>query len=468
MPAADRNTVKFPEGFLWGGAVTSFQAEGAWNEGGKGISTVDVRPVPQGLSDWKTAIDFYHRYKEDIALFRELGLKAFRFNISWSRVLPDGETPNEEGLKFYGDLIDELLKNGIEPVVSLYHFDMPLTLAQKYNGFASRELADCFDRFAELLFRRYGDRVKYWITFNEMNMIITESQKTSMTACYGAKKPEGQDPTEFNYRIFHNMMLAHAKAVCSYRSICGEKGQIGVMIGYTPFYPLSARPEDVQAALVSNRLLSEFCLDLCVFGKYPEYLKRFFEQQGFHMDITPEDEKLIASVTVDFTSFSYYQSRVARAVQPGEDTTGIDSRFRIIDNPFLRANDWNWAVDPVGIRWVIERLYERYRLPVFVLENGLALHEKLNSGNTVEDEDRIDYVREHIRQCRLAIEDGAELMGYLYWGPIDILSSHGEMEKRYGFIYVDRSETDTKDLKRYKKKSFNWFRNVISSNGEEL
>ena len=365
-------------------------------------------------------------------------------------------------------MIDELLKNGIEPIVSLYHFEMPLVLAQKYNGFASRELSDYFDRFAELLFHRYGERVKYWITFNEMNTVITDSEKVSMADCYGAKKPEGQNTMEFNYQIFHNMMLAHAKAVQSYRSICGRKGQIGVMIGCTPLYPLSARPEDVQAALVANRFLSEYCLDLCVFGKYPEYLKRFFEQQNFHVGITPEDAKLIASVTVDFTSFSYYQSRVARAVLPGEDAPGSGIQFRVFNNPFLRANDWNWAIDPVGIRWVVERLYERYRIPVFVLGNGLALHEKLNSGNTVEDDSRIDYVREHIRQCRLAVEDGVDLMGYLYWGPIDILSSHGEMEKRYGFIYVNRSETDSKDLKRYKKKSFSWFRDVIRSNGEKL
>lgn len=240
------------------------------------------------------------------------------------------------------------------------------------------------------------------------------------------------------------------------------------MVGYTPLYPASARPEDVQAALTGNRFLSEYCLDLCVFGKYPEYLKRYFERQNFHVGITPKDEQLIASVKVDFTSFSYYQSRVAKAPEPGGGQTGFESEFTVISNPYIKATDWGWVIDPVGIRWVIERLYERYALPVFVLENGMAAHEKLDQDNTVQDDYRIEYLREHIRQCQLAIEDGVELMGFLYWGPIDILSSHGEMEKRYGFIYVNRSETDLKDLERYKKKSFSWFRNVIQSNGSVL
>ncbi|NLJ30544.1 MAG: glycoside hydrolase family 1 protein [Clostridiales bacterium] len=468
MSATNNRSGKFPQGFLWGGAVTSFQCEGAWNEGGKGVSTVDVRPVPQGLSNWETAIDFYHRYREDIALFRELGLKAFRSNISWSRVLPDGETVNEEGLRFYDDLIDELLKNGIEPVISLYHFDMPIAVAQKYNGFASRKTADLFDRFAEILFRRYGDKVKYWVTFNEMNMIVTQTEQDSNVALYGATKPDGQNTTEFQYQVFHNMMLAHAKAVRTFRRVCGGKGQIGSMIGYTPLYPASARPEDVQAALTGNRLLSDFCLDLCVFGRYPEYLKRYFEQQGFCVDITPEDAELIASAKIDFTSFSYYQSQVAQAPVPQKGLVGFESQCKVIPNPYLKATDWGWAMDPIGIRCVIEHLYDRYRLPVFVLENGMAAHEKPDETGAVRDGYRIDYLREHIRQCRLAVQDGVELMGFLVWGPIDILSSHGEMEKRYGFIYVNRSETDMKDLKRCKKQSFDWFKNVTQSNGDVL
>lgn len=461
-----RDDKAFPKGFLWGGAVTSFQCEGAWNEGGKGISTVDAREIPHGFSDWKVAIDFYHRYHQDIALFKELGLMAFRFNVSWSRVMPDGVTVNPEGLRFYDDLIDELLKNGIEPIVSLYHFDMPLTIAKKYNGFASRKMPALFDKFAQILFRRYGDKVKYWITFNEMNMVIGTNEERSMASCYGAEEPAGCNRTEFTYQIFHNMMLAHSLAVNSYRRICGNRGKIGVMVGYTLLYPLTCNPEDVTAALDGTRLLTDFCMDTCVFGKYPEYLKRYLEQQNYHINITPEDEKLIASSTVDFTSFSYYQSSVARAPKQGK--TGIESICEVVSNPFLDSTDWGWSIDPSGIRWVIEHMYERYRhLPVFVLENGIAAHEEL-SNNTVNDDYRIDYLREHIRQCRLAINDGVDLIGFLDWGPIDILSSHGEMEKRYGFIYVNRTETNMLDLNRYKKKSFAWFQNVIRSNGAIL
>lgn len=460
---------RFPEDFLWGGAVTSFQIEGGWNIGGKGRSTVDARPVPPGFSDWRVAIDFYHHYKEDIALFKELGLKAFRFNISWSRILPDGETDvNREGLQFYDNVVDELLKNGIEPIISLYHFDMPLAIADHYNGFASRKTIDLFDRFACVLFRHFGGKVKYWITFNEMNMIITQSEKASLADCYGAEIPDGQNITEFHYQIFHNILCAHAKAVQSYHRICGMKGKIGTMIGYTPLYPASSRPDDVQAAFVGNRLLSDFCLDACVYGKYPGYLEQYFKRQNYCVSILPEDAELIASAQIDFVAFSYYQSQVAQAPEPQAASTGFESECTVTGNPYTKKTDWGWTIDPIGIRLIIEHLYERYGLPVFVMENGMAAHEKLDAHHTVQDTYRVNYLREHIRQCRLAMEDGAKLMGFLSWGPIDILSSHGEMEKRYGFIYVNRSETDMKDLKRYKKQSFYWFKNVIQSGGEAL
>ncbi len=467
------NTKKdLSDDFLWGGAVTSFQIEGAWNEGGKGQSIVDARPIREGISDWKVAIDFYHRYKEDIALFKELGLSAFRFSISWPRIIPDGEGEvSEEGIAFYSDLIDELQKNGIEPVITLYHFEMPLNLAKKYNGFASRKVVDLFERYCQVVFERFGDRVKYWITFNEMNSATMNFSSTF----YGITDFKGADPEAVTYQVNHNVIMAHAKAVHLCKKICRKDAKISCMINYTPVYPATSKPEDVFAAFRANKLNCEFTLDLCVKGEYPSYLTSYLEKKGIAPEILPGDMDLLKSAKVDFIAFSYYMSMAVKAV--AENSPGVPELFTMlgkedmyyaVKNEYLQASEWSWPIDPIGLRLVLNELKDRYELPLFIVENGLGVHEELNSEMTVNDDYRIDYLGKHIEQCKLAVQDGIDLMGYLVWGPIDILSSQGEMSKRYGFIFVNRTETDLRDLKRYKKKSFEWFKKVIETNGENI
>ncbi|TDT62304.1 glycoside hydrolase family 1 protein [Fonticella tunisiensis] len=453
-----KSTNVIPEGFLWGGAVTSFQTEGAWNEGGKGLSIVDVRPVPENHSDWKVAIDFYHRYKEDIALFKELGFNAYRTSISWSRIFPDGEGEvNEEGVKFYNDLFDELIANGMQPVITLYHFDLPLALAEKYNGFASRKVVDLFERYARTCFERFGDRVKYWITFNEQNLVLQHINH------WGAKVPEGVDPEAFAYQVCHNVFIAHAKATKALHEMVPD-GKMSGMITYMTTYPATCKPEDALANVKAKELLVDFFFDVFARGEYPSYVTSRLEKKGIRIKWEEGDAELLKENTVDNLAFSYYQSRIVKATDDGEEpaVTGV------VANPYLEANEWGWSIDPIGLRIALKETYARYKMPIFITENGIGVREELNENNTVEDDYRIDYHRSHIEQMKLAMEEGVEVIGYLMWGSTDILSSQGEMKKRYGVIFVNRDERDLRDLKRYKKKSFFWFKKVIASNGAEL
>lgn len=446
-----------PEGFLWGGAVTSFQTEGANNDGGKGPSIVDARPVPEGYSDWNVAIDFYNLYKEDIALFKELGFNAYRTSIAWTRIFPDGEGEvNEEGLQFYDDLFDELIANGIQPVVTLYHFDLPLPLAEKYNGFASRKVVDLFDRYVRTVFERYRDKVKYWLTFNEQNLVLTH------TDLWGVKLDGAENEEALRYQVTHNAFIAHAKAVKALHEIV-PGGKMAGMVTYMTTYPVTCKPEDAIANMKAKELLNDFYFDVFAHGEYPTYVTSQLEKKGIMPFFEKGDAELLRENTVDYLSISYYQSQ---AVKHTEEVSSVIPG--VIPNPHLETNEWGWAIDPIGLRVALKDMYARYKLPIFITENGIGVREELNEKNTVEDDYRIEYLREHIKQMKIAMEEGVEIFGYLTWGSTDLLSSQGEMKKRYGFVYVNRDETDLRDLNRYRKKSFNWFKKVISSNGQEL
>ena len=451
-----KNEPIIKEGFLWGGAVTSFQTEGAWNEGGKGPSIVDARPVREGRSDWKDAVDFYHRYKEDIALFKEMGFNAYRTSISWARIYPEGEgEPNEEGLRFYDRLFDEMIGNGIEPVITLYHFDLPLALAEKYNGFASRKVVDLFERYARTVFERYGSKVKYWLTFNEQNLVLTNPD------FWGVKDAKGNE--QLSFQVCHHAFIAHAKAVRALHELV-PGGQMAGMVTYMATYPHTASPADALANMKAKELLVDFYLDVFANGEYPSYITSMLERKGIFPVFEEGDAALLKENTADYLSISYYQSQTVRHTEnPGSSLIP-----GIVPNPVLETNEWGWAIDPIGLRILLKDMYARYRLPIFITENGIGVREELNDELTVEDDYRIEYLRSHIEQMKRAMEEGVDVFGYLSWGSTDILSSQGEMEKRYGFIYVNRGETDLRDLKRFKKKSFSWYQKVIASNGREL
>ncbi|WP_322552636.1 glycoside hydrolase family 1 protein (plasmid) [Priestia megaterium] len=447
-----------PENFLWGGAVTSFQTEGAWNKGGKGPSIVDARRVKEGFSDWKTAIDFYHRYKEDIALFKELGFNAYRTSISWSRIFPNGEgEPNEEGLQFYDSVFDELLANGIQPVITLYHFDLPLHLSHKYNGFASRKVVDLFEKYARTVFKRYGQKVKYWLTFNEQNLVLTRPEYWGVTLL------NDQSQEKVRYQVCHNVFVAHAKAVNALHELV-PGGKMAGMVTYLTTYPATSRPQDTIANIKAKELLVDFYLDVFAHGTYPTYVTSQLDKKDIMPIFEEGDEGILKENTVDYLSISYYQSQTVKE-SPRKQEELISG---ITPNPYLKTNEWGWTIDPIGLRVALKDMYARYRLPIFITENGIGVREELNEKETVEDDYRISYLKNHIEQMKLAIEEGVDIFGYLTWGATDILSSQGEMKKRYGFIFVNRDERDLRDLKRYKKKSFDWFQKVIQSNGEDL
>ncbi|MCY8928810.1 glycoside hydrolase family 1 protein [Bacillus subtilis] len=447
-----------PEGFFWGGAVTSFQTEGAWNEGGKGPSIVDARPVKNNHSNWKVAVDFYHRYKEDIALFKEMGFNAYRTSISWSRVFPDGEgEPNEEGLKFYDELFDEMLTNGIQPVITLYHFDLPLALAEKYNGFASRKVVELFDKYARTVFKRFGEKVKYWLTFNEQNLVLTSPQY------WGVTLADNESVEALRYQVCHNAFIAHAKAVKALHELV-PNGQMAGMVTYLTTYPATCDPKDAIANMKAKELLTDFYFDVFVHGEYPSYVTSHLEQNNIMPVFEEGDAELLKDNTVDYLSLSYYQSQTVKHL-PETDGHIISG---VCPNPKLDTNEWGWAIDPIGLRVALKDMYARYQLPIFITENGIGVREELDENQTVEDQYRIDYLRKHIEQMKLAMEEGVDVIGYLSWGSTDILSSQGEMKKRYGFVFVNRDETNLRDLNRYKKKSFDWFKGVISSNGVKL
>lgn len=450
--------------FMWGGSVSSMQAEGAFDEGGKGPTTYDAQGVTRFGSDWKVAIDFYHRYKEDIALLAGMGFTAYRFSLSWARILPDGEGEvNEEGLNFYEDVIDELIKYHIEPVVCLHHFDMPLALQKKYGAWNGRQTLEGFKKYVETVIRRFGTRVNYYIPFNEQNA-------ASLVSLFNLPPgtPE-EEKIKLQAECVHHMFLASA-CVWHLARKYAPHAKVGGMVNFMPIYPASCNPEDILAAQRACRNYNYHTLDVFAFGEYPSDLLHEWQRTGATPQFQPDDLDYLKAAKMDFIAHSYYMSLTIKSGE-GSDSTSVILRALTnpTSNPYLKQTEWGWSIDPVGLRLTIKEIYERYRLPVFTIECGIGVDESLNEQGTVEDDYRIDYFRKHLEQLKLAVsEDGIDLMGFLTWGPIDILSSQGEMKKRYGFIYVDRTDTELRDLARYKKKSYDWFKNVIATNGEEL
>ena len=470
--------MSFPKGFLWGGATAANQIEGAYLEDGKGLSTADTLPDrervkylfdPKVFLEKKfdnypseTAIDFYHRYKEDIALMAEMGYKCYRMSISWARIFPKGEgEANEEGLAFYDRVFDECLKYGIEPVVTLSHFEMPLVLTEKYNGWIDKKLIGLFEEYARCVFERYKGKVRYWLTFNEVNSVTLLTYHSG-----GCIVPEGANADEYGYQILHNQAVAAAKAVMACHEIIPD-AKIGCMICYAPVYAYTCNPEDIMAAMQQERDREGFALDLFAEGRYPYYAKRLFLEKDIHLNITEEEERILVKGTSDFISISYYMS-LTGAWKETEGERAQGNMGSGIKNPYLDSTEWGWQIDPIGLRISLNRLYDRYHKPIFIVENGIGVKEELKD-NTVEDDYRISYHREHIKQMNEAIADGVEVLGYCVWSPMDIVSkSTGEMAKHYGFIYVDRNDDGSGSYNRYRKKSFDWYKKVCKSNGEVL
>ena len=473
-----------PENFLWGGAVAAHQLEGGWDADGRGPSVSDVMTagaygVPRRITDGVVpgecypnheGIDFYHTYKEDVKLFAELGFKCFRTSISWSRIFPRGDEqqPNEAGLQFYDDLFDELLKYGIQPVITLSHFEMPYALAKEYGGWYNRKCIDFFVRYAVTVMERYRNKVRYWMTFNEINNQTNTANDIFGWTNSGVRFSQFENPKKALYQAVHHELVASAMVVKEGHKI-NPDFQIGCMCAFVPYYPYSCNPDDVMLALESMHERYYFS-DVHCRGHYPAYAKKEWEREGTAPVMEPGDEAILAEGTVDYIGFSYYMSNAVRSdIQASND--GLSGgNVHTVPNPYVKASDWGWQIDPVGLRYTLAALYERYEKPLFIVENGFGTIDKLKPDNTCDDGYRIDYLRAHIEEMKKAVElDGVELMGYTPWGCIDVVSfTTGELRKRYGFIYVDRNDDGTGTGNRYKKKSFDWYKKVIATNGEDL
>ena len=467
------NTRRFPEGFLWGGAVAANQLEGAYQADGKGLSTADVSPngimsppdySMEQFNLYHDAIDFYHKYKEDIALFAEMGFKAFRFSISWTRLFPNGDEvdPNEKGLQFYENMIDELLKHNIEPVLTISHYEMPLGLVKNYGGWKNRELVEFYERLAKTIFTRFKDKVKYYMTFNEINVLLHAPFTGG-----GLEFEDGQKNEQDIYQAAHHQFLASALAVKAGHEII-PGSQIGCMIASMVTYPYTSKPEDMFAALTQDRK-TLFFSDVQSRGKYPTYMLNYFKDKDIQIEMADGDLELLQKNTVDYIGFSYYMSFVASTAPEHQDEKTAGNLLAGVKNPYLQASEWGWQIDPVGLRTVCNQLYDRYQKPLFIVENGLGAVDKVEEDGSIQDDYRIEYLDAHIREMKNAIGDGVEIMGYTSWGPIDLVSaSTAELRKRYGFIYVDRDSEGKGTNNRYKKKSFDWYKNVIATNGEDF
>ena len=475
----------FPKDFMWGGAIAANQAEGAWPEGGKGICVADILKVQdkgdlkkksnkettlkdidaalsdtQGIYPKRYGIDFYHTYKEDLKLLAGTGMNAFRTSINWARIFPNGddEQPNEEGLRFYEDLIDEIIQNGMEPLITLSHYEMPLNLAVKYHGWANRLTIDFFVRYCETVFKRFKGKVKYWILVNQINLIHHESFNH-----LGIPADCVDNLWEAKFQGVHNECTACAMATKIGHQI-DPNFQIGMMVYDGLSEPLTCKPEDVFANMKRNQM-EYFFSDLLIRGTYPGYAVRFFNEKGFHLDIRPEDEKVLKENTADFLAISYYYTICASAESMKNYGVNEDGA---LSNPHIDASEWGWGIDPLGLRTVLNYYYDRYQKPIIIAENGFGTYDTISENGKIHDQRRISYLRQHVAMMKEAIKDGVEVIGYFPWGPIDIIScSSSEMSKRYGFIYVDQDDYGNGTKQRMKKDSYDWYRQVIASNGED-
>ena len=475
----------FRKDFLWGGATAANQFEGAWDEDGKGISVPDLCTNGTATeTKWITteirpdrfypsheASDFYHHYEGDIALMAEMGFKVFRMSINWTRIFPTGEedTPNEKGLAFYDRVFDCCKKYGIEPLVTISHYEMPYALVEKYNGWASREMIAIFEKYAHVLFERYQDKVTYWLTFNEINssvMPFGAVLNTGTIRGYEGPVNEVPDNKQERFQALHHMFLASAKMV-KYAHEHYPNFKIGDMNIFATSYPLTSDPDDVIENQQHMNISNWFCSDVQVRGEYPFYIHRYFEENGIKLEMEPGDAAVLKEGVVDFYTFSYYMSNCITAHGGVESAGG--NIIGGCQNPYLKESEWGWQIDPKGLRYSLNEIYARYGKPMMVVENGLGAYDTVADDGSIHDDYRIEYLREHIRQMREAVIDGVDLLGYTPWGCIDLVSaSTGEMAKRYGFIYVDKHDDGTGTLERKRKDSFFWYQKVIESNGEEL
>ncbi|SET02342.1 6-phospho-beta-glucosidase [Thorsellia anophelis] len=474
------NNIVFPSDFLWGGAIAANQAEGAYLADGKGISTVDVIPhgknrLPMKLGRIEDisikpdeyypsheAINFYQNYKEDIALLAEMGFKVFRVSIAWARIFPNGDekTPNQKGIEFYLNVFKECQKYGIEPLVTLCHFDVPIHLVEKYGSWRNRALINLFEKYATTCFKAFKGLVTYWLTFNEINILLH-----SPFSGAGLVFKAGDNEDQIKYQAAHNQLVASALVTKIAHEI-DPNNQIGCMLAGGNFYPATCKPEDVMKSIEKDRE-NLFFIDIQVRGYYPSYAKRLFEEKNISLHTEPEDFEVLKH-TVDFVSFSYYASRCASA-DMNDKTTSEANVVKSIKNPYITQSEWGWGIDPLGLRITMNTLYDRYQKPLFLVENGLGAIDEIDKNGAINDEYRIDYLRQHIVQMHEAIKDGVILLGFTTWGCIDLVSaSTGEMSKRYGFIYVDKDDKGNGTLKRTPKASFYWYKDVIQSNGRSL
>jgi len=471
----------FKKNFFWGGAIAANQCEGAWQEGGKGWCVSDIlrfrSDIPldkkyneetttkyikeamqdkEGIYPKRWGIDFYHTYKEDLKLLKGLGINSFRTSINWSRIFPNGDDdkPNEEGLKFYDDLINEIIANGMEPVITVSHYEMPLNLTLKYTGWYSRELIDFFYKYCTVVFDRYADKVKYWILVNQINLIVHESFNH-----LGIAEDKVDNLLEAKYQGVHNEMVACAKAT-RYAHEHYPKMQIGMMFCDGISYPATSKPEDVFANYRRNQM-EFFYGDVLLRGEYPGYAFRFFSDCNLHIEFGKDDKDNLKN-TADFMAMSYYNTRIA-------DAESVQQKKTAYDNPFIRKSAWGWGIDPIGLRTKLNMYWDRYHMPIMIAENGLGHFDEVENDGSIHDDYRIDYLREHIKQMREAVLDGVDVFGYFPWGPIEIIScTSSEMSKRYGFIYVDLDDYGQGTRKRSLKDSYCWYQKVVKSNGEEL
>ena len=473
---------KLPENFLWGAAIAANQAEGAYNEGGRGLSNLDMMPHGVHRMEVKlggtphptlqageyypshTGVDFYHHYKEDIALMAELGLKVFRTSISWSRLYPRGDerTPNPEGVAFYRNVFQECRKYGIEPLVTLCHFDIPMGLVEQYGSWRSRKTLECFARYAETCFKEYSGLVHYWLTFNEINILLH-----SPFSGAGIAFQEGENRSQVIYQAAHHVLLASATATRLAHQY-DPANQVGCMLAGGSFYPYSCNPEDVWESVQKEQENLLF-IDVQVRGRYPGYARKLFAEKQVQLHTEPGDDALLRENTVDFISFSYYMSSAISA-HADQHTGAVGNMLgNSVVNPYLESSEWGWQIDPKGLRTALNQLYDRYQKPLFIAENGLGAVDKIEPDGSINDDYRIAYLRKHIEQMKEAIEDGVELFGYTSWGCIDMISaSTSQISKRYGYIYVDQDDDGNGTRQRRKKKSFDWYKKVIATNGEDL
>lgn len=468
------NEINFPKDFLWGAGTSAFQVEGAYNEDGKGLTSADLHSFLKSdvQADTKVTVDFYHKYEEDIKLMSELGLKSFRFSISWARIFPNGndENANEIGADFYDKVIDLLVKYNIEPIITLYHFDIPQNLVETYNGWASRKCIDDYERYVSYCFKRYGDRVKYWITINEQRVIV-ESK-----SLIGFKK-DAEDWEIIRHQMNHHLFLANAKAIKLCHKIL-PNAKIGPAVSYMTTYPASSKPEDVFAAKELEDIWSFATMDVYYYGEYPKYFKEYMKEQNISIQIEESDFETLKNSRPDFMGVNWYQTATVKYNDEGEKeekrdqieptTMGLGGRVKITKNPNLEHTKWGWPIDPKGFRLALRKVYERYHIPIIITENGLGAIDVLGEDNKIHDEYRIDFLRHHILSIKNALNDGVEVIAYSYWSYMDILSSSSGMSKRYGLVYVDRDEFDAKELKRIKKDSYYFYKDVIKTNGKYL